>query len=201
MSLGAIPGLDSSQVRAVLGPALLIGRAQRVWVVVTVTRVIALGAREQTQATQPAARAERWRKRKQTAARRASFVHAAALIRAQESACGVPLCERHQRAGLLQEHEATRLAGHVYGIRLEPSNDLRGAFAATCQHSSQISVGQRHAQISAAIAAFGAAKTEVTKAARHAGQACLRSPEHGSRAHSTPQSPSNAAVAVLAISC
>ena len=41
--LGTIPGVYLRQVAAVLRPALVVGDAQRMWVIVTIARVVAFG--------------------------------------------------------------------------------------------------------------------------------------------------------------
>ena len=80
MALGAIPGIDLRQVGAVLRPALLVGNAECVWVVVTIILVIAVGARQQTQPAQASAWPKARHKREQPTARGAPRVHAATLI-------------------------------------------------------------------------------------------------------------------------
>ena len=168
-ALLAIPTADLCQKAAMLSPTSLVSGAQLVGFVVAVARVLAARCSEQAQSTDPTATPEGCRERIQPAIARPRRVHTALLILAQKNAGSALLCERHQRMPpfAIEQHQAPGFPREIDFACGHPGDDLRSRAARGVDQAPQIRIGQRNAQIAAAIAATRAAKSQMAEAARH----------------------------------
>ncbi len=90
-----------------------------------------------------------------------------APIVVQQHAPVVPPAENHQPPALGQLHEGFRFARHVDFLRRHPDDKFIQRHASPNDESTHISAGQRHSKATAAIAALGAVKSEMTQTLSH----------------------------------
>ena len=199
VALAAIPNADLRQEGAVLCPALSVRLTQCMRIIIPIAREIAVRTREQSQPAQSPASPKIGRERVQATIDGTRRVRLTTLVSGQEATAHGVLSQRHQRVppGVIQQHEAPRLAYQIDRSSWHPIDDLRRVEPRRLHQTPQIHVSHGHAQITAAVAAARAAKTEMAEAARHGRGGCPRS-ARGAATHRErgPKSP----VAVLPLS-
>jgi hypothetical protein len=163
MVLGAIPVLNSCQIRAVLGPTQLVAAAERMRIRVSIQRMIAFGPAEQAQSPHPTSPPECGVERKHSTVCWPRVVHAATRIGPKKHARSRPLRERHQRArqSVSEHDQASRLAREIDLARRQPVDDLECGAPSLVDQTPEIRASQRNAQISAAVCTSRAAKFQV----------------------------------------
>jgi len=152
-----------------LSPALFIGDAQGVWIVVPVAPIHAIRAREQPQPADPTAPPKTRRERKHPTIGRARRINRAPLIRAEKNAGPLLLSQHHQRVPgiMIEQHQAPRLADQIDLERGQPGDELRGGAPRGIHQTPKIGVRQRNPQVATTVTAAGTAKAQVAEAARH----------------------------------